>query len=139
IVLSINDQAVGDSGDLREEVAKLEAGDRARLRILREGSEQTFEVTAEESKSEGPGCPKGCPMGCPRGMKGMKGMGGMGLGPGAHAFALQVDPEEFEKMIPKDLDEKIQGEVDRAIEESRKAGRMPRGQYFFRNFGSDEI
>ncbi len=48
VIVSINDQEVTSAGDLMVEIRKLDAGEEARLEIVRDGRSQTLTATIEE-------------------------------------------------------------------------------------------
>jgi serine protease Do len=52
VILEINDKKISDSHDLLLTVASLHAGERAKIKISRDGKEMIFNVTIAERKSE---------------------------------------------------------------------------------------
>jgi predicted metalloprotease with PDZ domain len=98
VILALQGKAVADPGDLIEGLRELKAGDRVTLRVVREGAEQTFDVTLEERPEGelGQGLP--CLPGFP--MRGMHGMG---------------DLEELEGLSPE-----IERTIERALEKARE-------------------
>ena len=54
VITSVNGAAVKDSNDLRNDVAQMAPGSTAKLTVVRDGKEQTFDVTLAERKTTGP-------------------------------------------------------------------------------------
>jgi serine protease Do len=54
VITSVNGAAVKDTNDLRNNVAQMAPGSTAKLTVVRDGKDQTFDVTLAEQKATGP-------------------------------------------------------------------------------------
>src|SRR5262245_46186692 len=75
VITSVNGAAVKDSNELRNNVAQMAPGSTAKMSVVRDGKEQTFDVTLAEREATG--------------SEGEEGKGGSG---GSGAFGMGVEP-----------------------------------------------